>query len=204
MNISVQTLRDMIAARVGPLAARLASIVTRGELKTLKDSTGLQRAQVSLTADEVQDDVEVITPPGFTSRPAAGAEVLVLAVGGNSAHRVALVFDRGTRLVDELAEGEAAMHIGNAGQVVHLKANGDVVITPGAGAKVYLGDDGATKKVALADEVDDRLSAIQTAFDAHVHPTAAVGPPSVATPVPGVIPIGALAPTNSDNVYAKG
>lgn len=201
MNISVQTIRDMVKAKVGPLAARVAGLVTRGELKTLKDSTGLQRAQVSLTADEVQDDVEVITPPGFTSRPAAGAEVLVLAVGGNSAHRVALVFDRGTRLVDELAEGEAAMHIGNAGQVVHLKANGDVVITPGAGAKVLLGDDAATKHAALAEMITARLDALVTAINAWV-PAPMDGGAALKAALAAWL--GGSNACASDNVYAKG
>jgi phage gp45-like len=201
LNISMQTIRDAIAARLAPLAARVAGLVTRGELKTLKDSTGLQRAQVSLTADELQDDLEVITPPGFTSRPAAGAEVLVFAVGGNPAHRIAFVFDRGTRLAGELAEGEAAMYVGTPGQVVHLKANGDVVITPSAGQNVFLGDDGATKKVALADEVDDRFTTIKNLYNSHTHTGVTAGPGSTGT-TPAVI--GALAPTNSDNVYAKG
>ncbi len=47
----------------------------------------------------------------------------------------------------------------------------------------------AAVALAKAQEALDALEAIQTAFDAHVHPTAATGPPSVATPVPSVIPL---------------
>src|SRR5690606_7758341 len=104
------------------------------------------------------DGVEVLTPPGFTSRPAK-AEAIVFAVHGNPSHRLALLFDRTTRLADELEDGEAALYVGRAGQMVKLladgsvevkakgdggstdssvilKANGDVVITPGAAGKL--------------------------------------------------------------------
>jgi phage baseplate assembly protein V len=165
--ISRDTVRQMIDERVGWLRARLRGAIVRGVLKVLDDSKGLQRGQVKLLADEVSEEVEFLSPPGFTSRPAAGAEVVVLSIGGDPSHRVALVVDRRTRLAGELAEGEAALHIGVAGQVVRLKANGDVVITPGGVAgKVLLGDDAATLLVALAAKVQARLDGLKAAMGA--------------------------------------
>lgn len=195
--------RAMIDKAVDSLRARVRGIVVQGVVKALTDGAGFQRVQIDGRADEVIDDVEALSPHGFTSRPAAGAEALVFAVEGNAANRVALLFSRSTRL-KTLEEGEAALYVGNAGQLVHLKANGDVVITAGAGGAVYLADGAATKRVALAEEVDDRLGKLQLGLDTHVHATAAVGPPVAPTPVPGVMPVGTLAPTNATDVYAKG
>lgn len=39
------------------------------------------------------------------------------------------------------------------------------------------------------NELKDDHNSLVTAFNSHVHPTAAVGPPSVPTPVPGTIPV---------------
>lgn len=50
-------------------------------------------------------------------------------------------------------------------------------------------DTGSSDFVALASQVLTQLDNIVTAFNQHVHPTAASGPPSVPTPVPTVIPI---------------
>ncbi len=88
----------------------------------------------------------------------------------------------------EIEEGETALYIGNAGQKVHLrndgsvevqaaevsgssvvlKANGDVVITPGAGGKIYAGADGAPDAVALGPAVKARLDALKAAFNSWV------------------------------------
>ena len=53
---------------------------------------------------------------------------------------------------------EITAKVPNGGAVV-LKANGDIVVVPGAGGQLYLGEDGAAKKVALADDVDARIAA---------------------------------------------
>lgn len=198
--ITLQTIRDAIAREVAPLRARLRGLAVRGLVKVLDDSAGLQRAQVSCTADEVSDGVEVVTPPGLTARPST-AEALVISVGGNPQHRLALLFDRTTRYKGELAVGEAALHMGHGDQLVLLKANGDVVVVPQAAAKVLLGGAAATKHVALAEDVTARLDALAAAITAWVP-----------VPMDGGAALKAalaswLAGSNlvaSDNVYAKG
>jgi hypothetical protein len=68
------------------------------------------------------------------------------------------------------------------------------------GAAVIALGAGATDFVALASLVMARLNRLQAAFDAHVHATAAAGPPSIPTAVPGVIPVGTLADVASTKV----
>lgn len=221
--ITLKTIEDIVARAVRPLLARLQNTTSRGVLSTLDDSTGLARGETSTGADQVAEDIEFVTPYGVSSRPGAGAESIIWSVGATAGHLVGMLFDRRIRLAGTLAAGELALHIGVADQLVHLQADGtvivragtdgatltlrpdgDVVVVPGPGGTVYLGEDGALKAVALADDVDDRLGKLQAAFDAHMHATAAPGVPSPPTPIPTVIPVGVLAPTASTNVKAKG
>lgn len=165
--ITLQTIRDLVRGSVAPLRERLRGLVVRGVVKVLSEGSGLQRAQIVSTADEVDDGVEIIASPGLTSRPAAGVEALVFSVNGNPGHRVALLFDRRSRFRN-LAEDEAALHIGHGDQVVLLKANGDVQVLPDTGGEVVLGGADATKHVALAPDVQARLDALKTAINAWV------------------------------------
>lgn len=54
---------------------------------------------------------------------------------------------------------------------------------------IRLGDLAPSDYAAMAQKTLDQLTAIQDAFNAHMHATAAVGAPSPPTPVPGQIPI---------------
>jgi len=71
------------------------------------------------------------------------------------------------------------------------------------GTTIVLGA-AASQFVALAGEVLDRLTKLQTAFDGHVHATAALGPPSIPTPNPAIgVPVGALASVAAERVKAE-
>lgn len=225
--ITPGAIRQMIESVVGPLRARCRGAVRRAVLNVLDNGDGMAHGSFSITDDDVDvaDRVELLNPIGLSFQPAKGTEAIILAVGSNAANRVAIPFVRGQRLAGEdIAEGEVALYIGHDGQVVHLKAdgsvvvrgqevggssggtvvlkaNGDVVVTPSAAGKLFLGEDGAAKKVALADDVDARLGNLQAAFDTHVHPGVTPGPGSTAV-TPSLV--GPLAPTASTNVYAKG
>jgi phage gp45-like len=200
VTITLAAAKQLVAQAASKLERRARGMVRRAVLNALDNSGGLAIGSLELTEDELVDSVEILNPPGLSFRP-EGAECIVLAVGGDPSNLVAIPFARGKRLEgDDLEAGEAALFIGVAGQVVRLKANGDVVITPGVGGKVYLGEDGATKKVALADDVDARLSAIQAAYDAHVHPGVMAGPGST-SPTPSLI--GPLAPTAATLIHGK-
>lgn len=215
--ITLRTIEDIVKRHVRPLLARSQNATLRGVLQTIDDSTGLARGQTTTVADQLADDIEFVTPYGLSFVPAGGAETVAWSINGSARHLLGMIFDRRIRLKGTLAAGEVALHIGVADQLVHLKANGDVVVRagtdggtitvkadgnivvePGAGGGVYLGDAGATKKVALADELNE----LRNAFNSHTHPTAPVGPVSVPTVIPGVIPVPSF--PGSTNVYGKG
>lgn len=102
-----------------------------------------------------------------------------------------------------LSPAAAPIATAHAANVVLAKADDSVhlSITPAGeiqmkATAVRLGADGANKALALATETKARLDQIQGAFDIHMHPTAAVGPPS-----PPVTPIGGLAGIASTKVF---
>lgn len=220
--IGVQAIRQMIENVAGPLRARLRGVVRRAVLASLDNATGMAAGSFTGSDDDVDDGVEVLNPIGVSSRPPKGTEAVLFAVGGNPANRVALCFVRGQRLTGEdLDEGEVALHIGVAGQVVRLlldgsvevragedaggsvilKANGDVVVTPGPGAKVLLGDEMATKQVALGPMVQARLDALLAAFAAWV-PVPADGGAALKTALAAWLAGNNL--VSSTNVYGSG
>jgi hypothetical protein len=87
------------------------------------------------------------------------------------------------------------------GTRITLLSDGTIRVTRGAAVRLQLdpngdvhlaGAPGATKLLALADLVDDRLGTLRAAFNSHTHPTAPTGPVSAPTAVPGVIPVPSL------------
>lgn len=107
-----------------------------------------------------------------------------------------------SRALAHAASGDDAMVIGSDasdGTRVTFRVDGSVRITQGSEVVAQIDADGTVhlggavgELVALANLVDNRLTKLQSAFDAHVHATAATGPPSPPTAVPGVIPVGTL------------
>lgn len=81
------------------------------------------------------------------------------------------------------------------GQTIKLTNDGHAQIT---GTKVEIGATGLTGDYAVVRNKE--FQALVDAFNAHVHATAAIGPPVPPTPVPGQIPVVAAA---SSTVYAK-
>lgn len=107
-----------------------------------------------------------------------------------------------SRALAHAASGDDALVIGSDasnGTRVSFRTDGSVRITQGSEVVAQIDTDGTVhlggavgELVALANLVNDRLSKLQNAFDAHVHATAPTGPPSPPTAVPGVIPVGTL------------
>lgn len=110
---------------------------------------------------EMRSRVELFTPAGMTSRPGAGADVVILSNGGHYDDLVAMADDTATRITG-LAAGEFGFRDA-AGQSVIFKADGieitgalkvtivsagDVVVSA---PTIHLGSAGATKRVKLED-----------------------------------------------------
>lgn len=129
---------------------------------------------------------------GLTSEPPSGTECVVLAVNGGATNRVS---------VAELPQNVPAIEAdevvlwAKAGQRVLLTRDGDIVVTPAAGRKVYLGSASGTDRVVT----ESRLQAILDTIKAHTHPVAgALAGASAQLAVPGAVTI-----VGSSNVEAK-
>jgi phage baseplate assembly protein V len=103
-----------------PLARRIRLSVGRGIVRLVNDALKLQAVQVSLLADETQDNVERFQEYGFTSHPFPGAEAIVVCVGGSRDHAVVIAIDDRRYRLKAIAPGEVALY-DDQEQVVHLK-----------------------------------------------------------------------------------
>src|SRR5687768_8128760 len=90
MAMSLDEIRRFIFRQMAPTIARVNGMVKRGVIRRVTDSTKVQSLQLSALDDETPDDVEHLQPFGVSFVPPAGAEVVALAVGGNSDHLFAL------------------------------------------------------------------------------------------------------------------
>jgi phage baseplate assembly protein V len=139
---------------IAPLSKKLRLMVSRGVVELVNDSLKCQGLQLSLLADEVQDDVERFQDYGITSTPFKEAEVLFLSVGGNRSHGVAVcVMDRRYRPKD-LNEGDVCLYT-DKGERVYLDRDNDIV---------HIGAKAAAEFLALGASTEARLLEIYNAI----------------------------------------
>lgn len=88
----------------------LRNLVSRATVAMSNAAAKMQALQLRLYAGEVRGSVEHFEDYGFTAHPLAGAEVIVIAVGGDRSNSVAVrVSDRRFRPVD-LQPGEVCIY----------------------------------------------------------------------------------------------
>ncbi len=85
-------------------------MASRGVVSVINAALRMQGLQVRLLAGEVKDGLEHFEPYGFTAHPHAGAEAIVLFLGGDRSHGIVLATpDRRYRLKG-LQAGEVALY----------------------------------------------------------------------------------------------
>jgi len=115
----------LIEKMLAPIRRKLSLMVTRGVVKLIKDTGGLQTLQLTALADETLDGVERIQQYGFTAHPHPESDCLILNVGANRSHPIVIaVDDRRYRL--KLSPGEVALY-DDQGQAVKLMRSGIVI-----------------------------------------------------------------------------
>lgn len=154
------------------LWGKVVTAVTRGQVTRVNSTPKMQLLNLGLHAGETTDECEHFEPYGFTSRPKTGSEAIVLKVGADGGHPVAIVVGDRRFRVTGLAEGEVAIHNdATPASTITLKANGDIVVDHQG--DLLLGG-GSTEAALLGD-------AFKTLYDLHTHSTAMgpSGPPLV-------------------------
>lgn len=109
----------------------------------------------------------------------------------------------GRMALDEAVALPGYVPPGTGQATAHQRSDGAMVIYLDVGEPVYIGDSTAAKALALAEKVDARLSAIATAFDAHIHAVSGANTLIPTTDPVNGIPIGVLAPTDCDDVVVR-
>lgn len=121
--VTLSAIRDL--ARMARLAA------TRGIIRHVASLAGRQTLQVEGLAGEVIDACEHWQPYGLTAHPPAGAEAVMLSLGGNRSHAVAVVAEHRDHRPRGLDEGESCVYDA-AGQQVYLSWDGVRITSPEA------------------------------------------------------------------------
>lgn len=170
-----------VRALVAPMLARVKTLAQRGVLRSSDDTKKAQELVVAVLAGETLSRVERFAHFGLISRAPAGAEVIVLCLGGNRDHPVVVSEeDRRTRPTGDLAEGEAGLYSVGGGAVrarITLRADGSIELEA-PGAVVVTGDvhvsgnlDAGADLTAGGDVADSAgtLAALRAAYNAHTH-----------------------------------
>jgi len=111
--MDVRTISKLLA----PVKRRVALLASRVKLALVDDGAALQTVQVHGLAEEVMDGAERFQNYGFTSHPLAGAEGIVLSLGGHRSHAVLIVADD-RRYRISLEAGEVALYSDEGDSVV--------------------------------------------------------------------------------------
>ena len=148
------TLRRFIVTLVGPLRARVDTMVQRVVVKAIDDASKAQQLTVTALAGDDGDEVEHCQPFGLSFRPTAGAEGVALSIGGESAYRVVLgVQDRNKRPAADVNAGEGGLYLDGVYRVF-IADDGTV----------HLGEQSAADFVALAAKTDREFDRVWDAL----------------------------------------
>jgi phage baseplate assembly protein V len=118
-----------------PLHIRIANLISRAVVKRVNDQTKLQLLQVGALAEETRDAVERLQSYGFTSVPFAGAEAVLLFIGGRRDHPIAIAVDDRRHRFSGLQPGEVAVYT-DEGDHLALKRGGAVRLEAGTKLEV--------------------------------------------------------------------
>lgn len=119
--------RSWVRALLAPLERRVLLLAGRAVVRLVDDSRPVQELQLAMLRGELRHGVERLQEVGFSSRPLPGAWAFAVCLGGNRDHPVVIATDDGRHRPTDLEPGEVALY-DPAGQLVHLKADGSVLI----------------------------------------------------------------------------
>lgn len=180
---------------------RVEAMVVRGVIAKTDDSKKVQRIQVELLRDEIEDDVEYFQPQGLSFTTEPGAEVVCLTVGADRAHTVAICAQDPSKRPTSTAPGTGGLYTKknwrvyiDASDVVHIGAKSGAEFI----AQAKKTQDQFDKLRTRIDDITTALNQLRTdftTFGAHTHIVAtAMGPATAAPTIPPLVPVPPIAP----------
>jgi phage baseplate assembly protein V len=165
-----------------PLRRRIALMVTRAVVTSVNDVMKLQSVQVKMLSGETRE-YERLQQYGFSAKPYTGSDALVLCIDGNREHGLVISVDDKRYRLASLEEGAVALY-NKDGASVHLKKDGEILVSSGAGDTIEMTKDREIKitaqsKVAIdATVIELGATALEavlkgesfmTCFNSHMH-----------------------------------
>lgn len=117
--------RDMIERAIDKAMGRVRTAF-RAVLTAIDSSAPIQLVQADGLAGEQLQDNELAQHYGFTSVPLVGTQLIVLPIGGKTAHGIVIACEHTRYRLKALKNGEVALY-DDLGQSVHLTRTGIVV-----------------------------------------------------------------------------
>jgi phage baseplate assembly protein V len=185
--------------------ARWQIIASRGVASQVDDTKKIQRIQATILDGEIEDDIEVWQPYGtsFVPIPSPTAETILLAIGADRSHTVALCVQDGAKRPKGTDPGTGGLYTGEAEWRVYIDTAGVVHIGAKAGAefiaqaqKTQDQFDKVRQQVDKLTDAFNQLSQNFTTFTVHTHLVATAGSPAAqtGTAAPAVGPPPPIAP----------
>lgn len=119
-------LRTAIAKMMEPLRQRVLLMIGRAVLRAVETDGPFQRVTVAALADETHDGVEHFQSYGDYGHPLPGAAALLLALGGNRSHLMAMIAD--TRFTPQGARAGERILYDHLGKFIYFRDDGTLEI----------------------------------------------------------------------------
>jgi phage baseplate assembly protein V len=169
----------LIDTRIARALARVR-LAFRGVLTRLNTAPAVQLAQADALSGEQLQDAELMQHYGFTSAPPAGTMVVVLPLGGQTAHGIIIATEHASYRLRGLQSGEVALYTDEGDHVVLHRGR---VVEIVAGTKLRV----VSPMLECTGEIKDRcdsdgrtMSGMRAIYNAHTHSDPQGG--SVSTP----------------------
>lgn len=168
---------DQVRALLEPVARRALLAIGRAVVNAVDDSGKRQYMQITALAGEDKAEVERLQNYGFTSVPEAGAQAVMVCVGGNRDHPLVVAADDPRYRKSGLQPGEVAVY-SRWGDYIHFKRGGGIelytdTLTIKASSKVRV----ETPLFDVTGDITDRcdepdhfsMRGMRTIFNTHTH-----------------------------------
>ena len=166
---------------INKLKNRIFMLVAEGIMQSVTSTQGQHlKAKLSLLADEIKEDYDIIQDYGFTSIIPKNSSVVALCIGGSRDNGIVIASDS-KQYKPSLADGEVAIYT-KFGQKIHLDSNGDVnifcddTINITAATANFSGDINVTGSISADGDIKDNaqtntntIAAMRTIYNAHTH-----------------------------------
>ena len=168
-----QMRREIARAQAGVRSA------VRAVLQGIAIAQRIQRVNAEALAGEQLQDVELVQQFGFTSAPPAGAQLVLLPLGGRTSASVIVATEHGAYRLQLGAQGECAIY-NQWGDLVHLKQDRSMHVV--AALKVVMdtpflqvnGEIKATGHITSDLDVRDQagtksMAGMRSVYNTHTH-----------------------------------